>query len=249
MLRQVSEDIVPSMTRVLATYGPTYSFSQAMALEGYFPLFGLPIRNAYLIHEDPNRAPNHRRFPIESGKIDRALDIAISEFSPNSELTKDKVVFRCVGVAWPERKRSNGEVWINSGEPHLPKTEVVCKYCHTIGFEEADTCARCGSAGDRLLKFTSWSPSAFVADFLGSRPYDGHIDRDPKVIMSFPLGLEQSTKEEAASNYRVSSYAGTLVRTNTNNFEGYGFHRVQSSTFRGFYLADGLSPPIKTDRW
>jgi DEAD/DEAH box helicase domain-containing protein len=218
-------------------------------LEGFLPLFGLPVRNAMLLHEDPNFGANGRRWPIEKGKIDRSLDIAIAEFAPDSELTKDKEIIRSVGVAWPERKRAGADVWINSGPPALPRTLRVCRYCQTIAFDSATTCDRCGSAGDQLLEFTSWSPAAFVADFDGIRAYDGHIDRQPKTVLSFPLGLESSYREAAGGNYVVSSYPGTLVRTNTNNYAGYAFHRVNSNMLRGFYLAEGLDPPVRTERW
>lgn len=249
MLAQLRDEIAPNIGAFIAKYGQDYSLSEVLALEGFFPLFGLPIRNASLIHEDPNGPPNSRRFPLQHGKIDRSLDIAISEFSPDSELTKDKRVIRCVGVAWPERRASRGETWINSGDPQLPKLEVVCRQCHTISFEDADVCERCGAAGDRLAKLTSWSPSAFVADFRGVRQYDGHIDKDPKLVLSFPIGLEHSSREACGGNYRASSYAGTLVRTNTNNFTGYTFRKINSNVMRGFYLAEPLSPPVKTDRW
>jgi DEAD/DEAH box helicase domain-containing protein len=250
LLCQLRQELVPAAEAFLTKYGADYSLSEILALEGFFPLFGLPVRNAMLIHEDPNRAPNDRRFPLEFGKIDRSLDIAISEFSPGSELTKDKQVIRCVGVAWPERvRRGRGEVWINSGEPKFPKSETVCRNCQTISFVPADACERCGAAGDRLLTFTSWSPPAFIADFQGQRAYDGHIQKDPKVVLSFPLGSGDGIPEAVGANYIVGSYAGTLVRTNTNNFAGYQFRRIDSSVMRGFYLADDLSPPIRTTRW
>jgi DEAD/DEAH box helicase domain-containing protein len=249
MLRQLREEVVPKADTFVAKYGTDYSLSEVLALEGYFPLFGMPVRNAVLIHHDPNNGPNARAFPIERGKIDRALDIAISEFSPDSELTKDKEVIRCVGVAWPERTNSRGQVWINSGPPHLPKVEMVCRNCQTVSFGESDSCEICGASGDRFLKFTSWSPPAFVADFRGIRTYDGHINKDPKPVLSFPVGLEQPNREVEASNYNVASYAGTLVRTNTNNYEGYTFQRINSPAFRGFYLADGLSTPVETPQW
>jgi Lhr-like helicase len=249
MCLQIREEIVPATGALITKYGREYSLSEILALEGFFPLFGLPIRNASLIHQDPNNPPNSRRFPLEHGKIDRSLDIAISEFAPDSELTKDKRVIRCVGVAWPERRISRGETWINSSEPKLPKLEVVCRQCHTISFVDADLCDRCGAAGDRLAKLTSWSPSAFIADFRGERQYDGHINKDPKLVLSFPIGLEHSNREASGGNYLVSSYAGTLVRTNTNNFAGYTFRKINSNPMRGFYLAEPLSTPVKTDRW
>ena len=249
MLQQIRDEIVPNIGALITKYSPDHSLSEVLALEGFFPLFGLPIRNTSLIHEDPNGPPNSHKFPLEHGKIDRSLDIAISEFAPDSELTKDKRVIRSVGVAWPEARTSRGKTWINSSDPKLPKLEVVCRQCHTISFEDSDVCDRCGAAGDRLAKLVSWSPAAFVADFHGVRQYDGHINKDPKLVLSFPIGLEHSNREAAGGNYLVSSYSGTLVRTNTNNFSGYTFRKINSTTMRGFYLAEPLSTPVRTNAW
>ncbi len=251
MLTQIRSEIIPKTGLLVERYGNNYSLSEIFALEGFFPLFGMPIRNAILIHEDPNnrsKGGNNGKYPIERGKIDRTLDIAISEFSPNSELIKDKKVLRCVGVAWPESRNSRGTPWINSGIPKHPKIEIVCRNCHSLSFVDTDICDRCGSAGDQFHKFISWSPPAFVADFNIKR-YEGHIDRDPKLVLSFPVGLEHANKEASAKNYIVSSYVGTLVRTNTNNFSGYNFRKIDSTTLRGFYLAEPLSKPIITDNW
>ena len=249
LLNQITNVIAPSASTLVNRYGGNYSLSEVFALEGYFPLFGMPVRNAILIHSDPNKTPNGRRFPIEKGKIDRTLDIAISEFSPGSELIKDKEVIRCVGVAWPERSSTRGEPWIHSGEPDSSRVEIVCRNCHTLSFEDSDQCSQCGTGGDKLLRFISWTPNAFVADFDGTKVYEGHIDRDPKQILSFPLGLEALSTEASSGNFSVASFAGTLARTNTNNFKGYTFNRINSSALRNFYLADGLIPQISTNRW
>lgn len=247
-ISQIRNEIVPQIDKFMQRYGGDYSLSEVLALEGFFPLFGMPVRNAALLHMDPNRAPNEKKFPIERGKIDRSLDIAISEFSPNSELIKDKEVIRCVGVAWPV-KTGKAEKWINSEEPINPRHQIVCRNCHTISFVESDSCERCGTAGDNLCKFTSWSPPAFVADFHGRRTYEGYIAKDSKFVSTFPLGLDTANEEASERNFVVASYAGTLVRSNTNNFEGYSFSRINSSIFRGFYLADRLIPPVATNKW
>ena len=248
MLSQFENVIVPLIPIFLSKYGPDHSLSEVLALEGFFPLFGMPIRNAILIHEDPNRAPNLKKYPIKKGKIDRTLDVAISEFSPNSELIKDKKVIRCVGVAWPFAT-SNHQGWINSGEPILPKHEIVCSSCKTISFSVADICESCGAGGDKVHKFISWTPTAFVADFQDNEYYDGHVVKDPKAVISYPIGLEQSDKECANKNYLATSYSGTLARTNNNNFKGYDFSRVNSNIFKGFYLANSLNPRVKTAAW
>ena len=249
---QLVDDIFPQLDTFAERYGSEYSISEILALEGFFPLFGMPVRNTMLIHDDPNREPNESKFPIERGIIDRSMDIAISEFSPESELIKDKKIYRCVGVAWPEATISkSGKTWIKSSNPKNPKPQTVCRNCNTIAFVEADICERCGTAGERFLKLTSWSPSAFVADFR-SKPYDSHIARNPKAVNTFPIELEEQGSKSSAKNYIVSSYDGTLVNTNTNNYNGYNFQRINSSILKGFYLEESLRQarkPLETNRW
>lgn len=235
---------------LVALYGESYSLSEFLALEGYLPLFGMPIRNTILIHEDPNFDENARQFPIEHGIIDRALDVAIAEFSPGSELIKDKKVIRAVGVAWPISRFSNGETWINSDEVRNEKPASICRNCQSIIFAKSDTCEYCSTADPKYLRsFNSWTPAAFVADFEGITTYDGHIDKSPKQILSFPLDLTPLGRPVSGKNYAVSSNSGTLVKTNANNFSGFKFRRIHSKRLRGAYFEEDLIPSLDTQDW
>lgn len=245
----IENDLIPKSPSFAARYGIRRVLSEVLALEGYLPLFGMPIRNATLIHRDPRFGKNQNEFPIEHGKIDRNQDIAISEFAPNSELIKDKKVIHCVGVAWPELKVVKDKSYINSGEAKNAKTQVVCRLCDAISFSESVICEGCQTAGAHVLKFTSWTPPAFVADF-NNRDYAGHIDKESKQVLEYPtaIDLEHPDNTDSAQNYIVSSYPGTLVRTNTNDYEGFVFRRMEATTLRGLYIADDVGV-ISTSGW
>jgi DEAD/DEAH box helicase domain-containing protein len=245
ILNSLERHIPAAIDGWIGRYGPDYSFSEALSLEGFLPIFGLPIRNASLIHEDPNGPPNNRRFPIERGIIDRSADIAITEFSPESELVKDKVIFRCVGVAWPYQRRSGDRSYINSGEPALEEIITICLECQNMEVHGLRDCESCGAPSSRSREFRSWSPAAYVADFHG-RVYDGHLERSPKSALSVPLGFEPQHASASALNYEVASFPGTLMRINHNDFEGFEFTRIQSG-IRGFYLAEGAH--VHTRGW
>lgn len=249
MLNVLQTDLIPNSASYATIYGVNKSLSEILALEGYFPLFGMPIRNAILIHEDPSSGKNDGEFPLVHGKIDRSLDIAISEFAPNSELVKDKKVLRCVGVAWPEPNNYKGRKFVNSGDPKNPKSQIVCRSCQSISFTERLICDGCGTAGAHVRKYTSWTPAAFVADFY-SKSYDGNVDKDSKHVLSFPSGIDLDHPENTANNknYIVSSYPGTLVRTNTNNFEGYRFRKIIASKLKGLFVSDDIAG-IQTPGW
>lgn len=249
MVTILQVDLIPKAPHFATVYGTNKSLSEILALEGYFPLFGMPIRNALLIHEDPSSGKNDGEFPLVYGKIDRSQDIAIAEFAPNSELIKDKKVLHCVGVAWPELNNYKGRKYINSGDPKNSKTQIVCRSCQTISFTESLICDGCGTAGSHVRKYTSWTPPAFVADFY-SRTYDGNVDKDSKQVLSFPSGidLDHPDNKSTNKNYIVSSYPGKLVRTNTNNFEGYRFRKMIASKLKGLFIADDI-PRIQTPGW
>lgn len=248
LVAQVDQELPNQSTRFIEKYGPNYSLSEVLSLEGYFPLFGMPVRNAILVHQNPNDFPNNHRFPIEFGKIDRQADVAISEFAPNCELIKDKDVIRSVGVAWPVARRSGAIKWINGKDAPNPQQLTVCRNCHTIMYKEADVCELCSSSGDRIAKFHAWAPPVYVADFNGVKTYDGHVVKEYQNIISYPIGLERARREAKAKSFSVSSYAGTLIRANTNTYEGYTFRRVSSSTFKGMYLANEAIP-VETSGW
>jgi DEAD/DEAH box helicase domain-containing protein len=250
MVKVLENTIVPNAADFALKYGGDRSLSEALALEGFFPLFGMPVRNAILIHEDPKSGKNNNEYPLTHGKIDRSSDIAISEFAPNSELVKDKKILHCVGVAWPEVSFDRkGNKYINSGDPKNAKTQIVCRSCGTISFTESLICEGCGTAGAKVRKFESWTPPAFVADFY-NRVYDGHVDKDSKQVLSFPTGidLDHPDNTDSTSNYVVSSYPGTLVRTNTNDFEGYCFQKVIRTKLSGLFIANDVGR-IETPGW
>jgi hypothetical protein len=67
--------------------------------------------------------------------------------------------------------------------------------------------------------------------------------------MTFPGALEESKIPVEASNYNVCSYAGTLYRTNTNNFKGYAFTKIESTILDGSYIETDLIPTLITSQW
>ena len=244
-------ELISSLDDFMRVYGENKSFSEILALEGYFPLFGLPIRNTMLIQSNPNFRPNNSAFPIEKDKIDRSSDIGIAEFSPNSEIIKDKNVIRSVGVAWPNIKNTWGKKWIFSDECPNSKDLTVCRNCNSIDYGNHSTCRLCGSGAENVTSFNGWNPHAYLADFGGVKTYQGHVNKEPTSVMSHPLGLEQAKKPESHLNFHVSSYAGTLIRLNSNNYKGFTFERINYNSMKGIYLCSDARNPndFETHEW
>ena len=102
-IREILKSCINKLISFKARYGGNYSFTAALAEEGYLPLYGLPVRTVDLIHEDPINGKNNGKWPISRGIINRNEDIALLEFSPDKVIVKDKKKIRAVGVAWPEK--------------------------------------------------------------------------------------------------------------------------------------------------
>ena len=103
------------------------------------PMFGMPSRVRLLYHG------------IRQGKcftIDRDLDLAITEFAPGSQRTKDKRIYTAIGFTAPLMYEANRFSPL-SGEP-LPWRRWMarceqCHYTHTFEQEPLDeNCPQCG---------------------------------------------------------------------------------------------------------
>jgi DEAD/DEAH box helicase domain-containing protein len=227
-----------------------WSTSEVLEMEGYFPIYGMPVRNTALIHKNPNHDPNNRNWPIEQGRIDRDSEISISEFAPLQEVIKDKEVIKCVGVGWlfPQGQRR-----FIRGERYLRNRNVnVCTTCGSILFEDADFCSKC-TEGDRskFFRFESWEPEYYIADFNGVVTYDGQVNSTRQNISEYPdLPNANFIDGPPSTNYKIRSQKGCLVRANTNDFSGYRFNRVsRGPVLPGVYIEQEAVKSIRTVEW
>lgn len=74
---------------------PEAALSEWLASKGLLPMFGFPTRVRMMYTKKVTSA---NPWPPEHGTVDRALDIAISQFAPGSETIKDKQVHVAHGV-------------------------------------------------------------------------------------------------------------------------------------------------------
>jgi DEAD/DEAH box helicase domain-containing protein len=95
MVGHVRNDLVGAIN--ILVDDPNYTqdaVSERMANAGMLPMFGFPTRNRLLYtrwpHSGATWPPRHT--------VDRNLDIAISQFAPDSQTVKDKAVYSAVGV-------------------------------------------------------------------------------------------------------------------------------------------------------
>jgi hypothetical protein len=249
-------DLLSTTHGLRERYGEQYSFTAALAEEGYLPLYGLPVRSVKLIHQDPMNPPNDGEWPIGRGAIDRNEDVALAEFAPDRDVVKDKKVFRCVGVAWQQMSDTSFfSRRIEYVEPAEERALLSCPACKAViltSHPDFSDCPECGAAS-RILK--GWRPYGYIADVDWARDYDGYLNQPPTAIASHPRPLGDTGTETSEwrvkGAFRVNGYPGRLVRANIGGAEGYSFTRVErTGKMDGIYLATNLvNPGLKTSAW
>lgn len=225
LISTIETRLIPRLDLYLDKYSGDMALSKVLCLEGFFPLFGMPLRVSHLVHADPMRGRNNCRFPIEYGVVDRDSSVSISEFSPGSEIVKDKKIYRAVGVMWPKYQRQNGRPSISGTEPLRTSYISLCKNCRSAHPSQVDECPSCNSL--EMARLINWEPPYFVADFSGVKDYAGQVNRAPADIISYPIGIGSALKSNNFRNYAVASKVCSLIDINANNFRGYTFNRVK----------------------
>jgi hypothetical protein len=171
------------------------------------PMYGMPSRSRYLYHQLRGS---------RSREIDRDLDLAVTEFAPGAERTKDKRIYQPIGFTAPYLYRTRR--WEPASSDPLPGRRWMarCEQCHftaTSDDEPADqVCPQCGCPRDGI-------PVAFrvfrFAVPLGFRT---------------SLGPGQDAKEEgevmavSAASIAESDQSPCVQLAGTNTALGYSQH-------------------------
>ncbi len=140
--------------------------AERLAEAGVLPMFGMPSRTRNLYHGLGAYSPR---------TIDRDLDIAITDFAPGAEKTKDKAVHTCIGFTAPLRLTQNH--WApHSANPFADRFGMArCLRCGFLVRDDINTiralnnCPECNepSNGQYFKIFEAVIPSAFRTDFSG----------------------------------------------------------------------------------
>jgi len=163
------------------------------------PMFGMPSRTRSLYHGFKDREPL---------TIDRDLDLAVSEFAPGSQKTKDKRVYMSVGFTPPIRLVNNRLVTATTNPLPWRRWMMRCQRCHytqTVPDQPIiDRCLQCGALlNDPLLPFRVFevvAPAAFRTPF--DRGEDARVDTELVFGGSSILAEESDapTSQPAGSN-------------------------------------------------
>lgn len=204
--------------------------AERLAEGAVLPMYGMPTRTRLLYH--------YLNSDQES-TIDRDLELAISEFAPGSQKTKDKAIHTAIGFTGPLIWNPGRKKWVPADDP-LPyrRWMLRCPSCgktSTLELEpEEEVCPECGYAagagGQRVSKYIVATPRAFRTDLTrGSDARD-----DAEISAGFPSLLVESspimqTEHLVGSNARLHlSVDGKIWRVNDNG--GMLFEGVQQTT-------------------
>lgn len=133
--------------------------AERLAEGGILPMYGMPSRVRDLYHHDPSRRQ-------KVSTIDRDLDLAIAEFAPGSEKTKDKRIYTSIGFTAPLlTDKKNGLV--PAGEPLSGRKWMLrcqrCQHTETSDLEfEHTICPKCAATDEQGFRLFQWAvPLAF----------------------------------------------------------------------------------------
>ena len=137
--------------------------AERLAEYAVLPMYGMPSRVRLFYHGLRGR---------NALTIDRDLDLAITEFAPGSQRTKDKRIYQAIGFTAPLLRGQNSSWRPSSGDP-LPARRWMsrCEQCHytaTADVEPSDNnCPQCGCGTDNSPAFRTF-PFAVPLGFRAS---------------------------------------------------------------------------------
>ncbi len=243
---------------------PTDDISQKFAEGGILPMFGMPTDVKYFYH---GTAPNY-----ETLKIDRAQAMAVYDFAPGAQKTKDKAIYQSIGFTSEIIKSSElgRDVLTNKADSqtgdspfYLNRWMERCKKCgynQSFSDQNEPTNLQCPNCGNfdiyTYSKFKIKSPKAYRGNFLlGS----DNRDEADFVTNRPPIYADRSTEGDAKRDEKnigntklIISDKDVTWRINTNGDKLYtgSYYEVRNfnpethkkSIFRNQWIQDSFVP-------
>ncbi|MDP6585034.1 MAG: helicase-related protein, partial [Anaerolineales bacterium] len=123
-LAWLEHDLPDSITRVAIDPEITGNgLAERLAEGAILPMYGMPSRTRLLYH----RLSGNSAFTI-----DRDLELAITEFAPGSQKTKDKAIHTAVGFTLPLLPR--GRQWVTTSSGHPLPDRRWFQHCKSCGY-------------------------------------------------------------------------------------------------------------------
>ena len=147
---------------------PQEDLSEKLANAGLLPMFGFPtqLRNLYT------------KFPDNLNTADvvsRNLSLSISEFAPGSEIVKDKVVLKSIGVV--DYKNISSKIVSCDGRGLSESNIYSCTSCKTI-YTSLPNDSKCAQCNEGLIKkINAITPKGYLVEYDGNtKDFDGRFE-------------------------------------------------------------------------
>ena len=222
-------------------HAPQYhqeALSERLSHAGLLPMFGFPT-NIRLLYTERPRTSN--RLTMPEGKIERDLDIAISQFAPGSQLVKDKAVHTACGVV--DFHPQGRQTYAGPGfEPPLPQDNPHrlgrCSQCGNIQYPLGPDGAKfCPACRNPLTMVDAREPKGFFTNFQ-PQDYTGVFEWVPRSTRP-TLAFEETDSGEPVANCDVLSRRnGDILSLNDNNGNNFEF---QGARLYGRPLGDAYA--------
>lgn len=180
-------------------------FAQRLAEGAILPMFGMPSRTRLLYHGfDPDDK--------EPLSVDRDLDLAVTEFAPGSQKTKDKRIYTAIGFTAPIVKTHTNR--LVTAPPHDPlpwrRWMARCENCHyTKTHRDQPTDQVCPDCGRSMTDEPGFHVFPIVVPLAFRTAFDR--GRDAKEDTELILGGATTVAEEDTETAQVIQETNSMV--------------------------------------
>ena len=241
MISFVKDELVSKITDIVNDVRFTQdALSERLANAGLLPMFGFPTRSRLLYTRWPRRS---NPWPPEQGKVDRDLDIALSQFAPGSETVKDKAVHTACGVVELIPQGSGAPAPRPGFYPALtygnPSPIGLCNNCQAVDnldeteapalgnqepeFTECPVCKQ-----ETFRSIDAREPKGFFTD-LSPDDFEGSFEWNPRSTRPTLSLKSQGAQTELVGNTKISAFEDEIISVNDNGGRG-GFDFRTSTT-------------------
>ena len=209
----IKEKLFNEINKSCENQSSNMGLAEALAEKNLLPMFGMPSRVRYLYHGFPKKNQ-------EFQTIDRDLELAVSDFAPGAQKTKDKKIHTAIGFTSP-LYYSNKK--IKTEDPISERKWIFrCEGCRYIESKPSEKelnpkCLKCGKNNESDSIFEYIIPKAFRTDF--SKGKDAE-EIDLPVFHGAGSFIEAgfTHKELLDFNCKIdSTNEGDVFRINDNN--------------------------------
>jgi DEAD/DEAH box helicase domain-containing protein len=199
------------------------ALSERLASAGVLPMFGFPTRVRPLYG-----ARVAQRSDLDRAVVtDRALDMAVSGFSPGAEVVRDGQVHICVGFAAYEIKGPRAF----PTDPLGPPIQLTrCGECGAVRLRDDSGPDRCGICGAALAALDVYQPAGFRTDY---QPRDYDDIAEAAASAGFP---QLAVTSQPQQSYRIGGMAvevrgqAEVLTVNDNRGVLFGMRQERDGT-------------------